>query len=951
VSIASLKSEEGAEREAARAASTMAERFVVLGAQTDRGFFYRVVSGPYIDRLWANEQLANAKDAGYEDAWIWVGDADTALIGESTATDEFAFDDTDDFELPEFDEDFDLPEFEFQSDDDLLEDRVPVPKVVDEAPPGYQLNKLRRDAARALTRNRAWVAMVGSTPEPVYEELEEIVRDELPRQLLLNLPLGEPVALARFDERDIDVKIDGKLSEPQWQNIPGVDSFLVSDPDTLVKPRYQTVVKIFYTERGMYIGFDLEQPLDSLVQRFSGRDEGMLNRDAVSITLDTSGQGRYGYWMNLALGGNQTDGTVLPERQFSSDWDGAWEGATAVNDHGWDAEIFLPWSQVAMPVEEGERTINAYVSRKVAALDERWTIPALPYTQPLFISALQPLTLSQVNPRKQWSVFPYGSVTDDMVDGETNMKIGADIFYRPSTNFQITGALNPDFGNVESDDVIVNLSAFETFFPEKRLFFKEGIEIFDTSPRFSTRVLHTRRIGSRPRRPDVPPDVIVPGKELGQPTELLGAVKAVGAIGKVRYGVLTAFEDETKFDVGPLNFHQDGTDYGVARFLYEDKGSDGSYRALGMISTLATHPDQDAFVQGVDYHYLTSRGAVKVDGQLLYSDKDGVGEGDGGFVDVTYRPSRGMRYNFSASHYDDKLDINDLGFLRRNDVTTLGVNAEFRTSTPPEWAPWVRTFRWTNTVDLEINGDGDKTGKALGTRVRLDRNDRTEWRFDLNYHPERVDDRNSRGNGTYVKDAAHQTTLEFRSDSSKRVYYKLGLRHSSEEAGGKRVRGDVGVTWRPVEHFNIGATAQYQVRDGWVLWQGGQNFTGFETREWRPNVNMNYFLSAKQQLRLSAQWVGIRAEEKDFYTIPSDNGKLVEVDKPPGPSDDFAISNLALQFRYRWELAPLSELFVVYTLNGDQSVADSSFSDLLSDAYRDPSNEELVVKLRYRLGS
>ena len=113
----------------------------------------------------------------------------------------------------------------------------------------------------------------------------------------------------------------------------------------------------------------MEQPKETLIRRLSSRDSRGINRDNVGITLDTSGAGRYGYWMNVALGGSQTDGTLLPERQFSSDWDGAWYSGTAVTETGWSAEFFLPWSQMAMPKTVGERRINVYISRKVALLD------------------------------------------------------------------------------------------------------------------------------------------------------------------------------------------------------------------------------------------------------------------------------------------------------------------------------------------------------------------------------------------------------------------------------------------------------------------------------------------------------------------------------------------------------------------------------------------------------
>lgn len=1000
VSVASNPNEEAAQRAASRASADLFDVLSVIGVATEKGYTYRVATGPFTSFDLALGSRDIARSAGFSDAWIWVDSESSINLTSSLEpiADYQSDGSTNQFDSEYLDADFDvdldaaldssldadwesvpdLPDYESETRDaepgDYPQGLDTPQEMNDVAPPGYELNKLRRDSStQGPNREQLFVRLhLGDVPTregrlfrdmqntagfeglEEVEELEEIVREEVPEQVpeqvLLELELGDPVPLGKFSEDQLAVKIDGKLNEPEWQAVLGVDSFVVTDPDTLDTPRYQTVVKIFYSDRGMYVGFEMQQPVHTLVQRFSGRDDGGINRDAVSITLDTSGSGRYGYWMSLALGGNQTDGTVLPERQFSSDWDGAWEGATNITAKGWDAEIFLPWSQVAMPSEAGRRTINAYVSRKVAALDERWTIPALPSTQPLFMSALQPLTLEQVNPRGQWSFFPYGSITEDAVDDTTEYKVGADIFYRPSSDFQITAALNPDFGNVESDDVIVNLSAFETFFPEKRLFFKEGIEIFDTSPRGSTRVLHTRRIGSSPQPPDVPSGIIIPGDQLGQPTELQGAVKAVGTVGSVRYGILTAVEDETKFDAGALNFHQEGTDYGVARFLYEGNTETGAYRALGAISTLSTHPREDAFVQGVDYHYLTSRGALKVDGQMLYSDTDDAGTGSGGFVDVAYQPNSAMRYQLAASHYDDQLDINDLGFLRRNGVSAIDVNAEYRVSSPG-WARWARKLRWRNSASLEVNSNGDKTNQGIGTRLGLDFDNRTDVRLSVNYNPERVDDRSSRGNGDFVRAASHSTSFDFRSDSSKSIYYELGVGHAGEDAGGHRVRGQLGITWRPVDHFNVGAFAQYQVRDGWVLWQGEQNFTSFESREWRPNLNLNYFLSAKQQLRFSAQWIGIKAEEDNFYTIPADNGNLTEIEKPPGASDDFAISNLAVQLRYRWEMAPLSELFVVYTLNGNQFAIDDSFTDLLTGAYQDPNNEQLVVKLRYRLGS
>ena len=214
----------------------------------------------------------------------------------------------------------------------------------------------------------------------------------------------------------------------------------------------------------------MEQPPDTLIARLSSRDA-FINRDSFGITLDTSGEGLYGYWFSVNLGGTVLDGKVAPERNFTREWDGPWTGASAELDDGWSVEMFLPWSMMAMPVSAGPRRIGFWTNRKVAYLDERWSTPALPFSSSTFMSTLGTLQMDRVNPKQQLAFFPYASYTFDEIESEDEYRAGFDVFWRPSPNFQLAATANPDFGAVESDDVVVNLTAFESFFPEKRLFF------------------------------------------------------------------------------------------------------------------------------------------------------------------------------------------------------------------------------------------------------------------------------------------------------------------------------------------------------------------------------------------------------------------------------------------------------------------------------------------------
>jgi hypothetical protein len=161
------------------------------------------------------------------------------------------------------------------------------------------------------------------------------------------------------------------------------------------------------------------------------------------------------------------------------------------------------------------------------------------------------------------------------------------------------------------------------------------------------------------------------------------------------------------------------------------------------------------------------------------------------------------------------------------------------------------------------------------------------------------------------------------------------------------------LTWNPSDQLTLEASVGYRDRKGWLLHQEDSNFTTFDAEQWGPRLALDYFLTAKQQLRASMQWVGIQARESEFYLIPDTPGDLIPTTKPAGPPDSFGISQLSFQIRYRWEIAPLSDLFVVYTKVSDRGVAlrQNDFLDLFEDGWQNPLADIFVVKLRYRFGS
>ena len=142
-------------------------------------------------------------------------------------------------------------------------------------------------------------------------------------------------------EDDVDIVIDGELTESEWMTAQVYQDFSVISPDTLEPAPEKTEMFVLYTERGMYVGARMEQAKSAFVERLSSRDD-YLQRDRISVSIDASGEGLYAYWFAINLGGTMQDGTILPERQYSNNWDGPWQGATARGDTYWTAEFFLP---------------------------------------------------------------------------------------------------------------------------------------------------------------------------------------------------------------------------------------------------------------------------------------------------------------------------------------------------------------------------------------------------------------------------------------------------------------------------------------------------------------------------------------------------------------------------------------------------------------------------------
>jgi hypothetical protein len=819
-------------------------------------------------------------------------------------------------------------------------------------------------------------ATARSTGEAAASGVKWGAQEEI--RTLDGIPLHR-IAVDTVDHEVAKIVLDGRVDEPVWSTLAPFDNMLVSIPATGQPGRYRTEARLFATERGLYVSAVLYQPPATLMTRRSLRDE-FIDRDTFGVTLDTTGAGKFGYWFIVALGDTLMDGKVLPERNYSRDWDGTWIGRSARRTDGWSAEMFFPWSMMTLPSVDGPRTIGFAMSRQVSHENARYQWPGHAYSSSQFVSALNQMTIDRVRPRTQYSVIPFVAETIDERHDENKTRVGADLTWRPAPVFELAATAYPDFGSVEADEVVLNLTAQETFYPEKRVFFLEGNEVFETSLRAnpgnqqrittnenyatsSRRVfmntflpapislLNTRRIGGTPTQVIFPSGVTPLAGETALPTDLLGAAKVTGNTGTMRYGVLGASEEDVNLigvDATGNEVHigPDGRDFGALRFIYEHTGA--AHASIGYLGTVVSGPLYDATVNGVDAHFTSGDGRWIAEGLFIDTDVDGVG-GNGAQFEAQFAPNSRLQHRVTFDWFDETVNFNDMGFLQRNDYRSAQYAVSYANSNTGGRVTDIRGTLIAKANE-SVSEDYLVGDSGLFWRNSMVLPGRNTLRTGFGFRPGGWEDRDSRGNGAYETDDRVWSELLLATDASRRYSFSVNLGAQQENLGDWTQLFGVGLTWRPTGNISADFDVKYYDREGWIVYRGGRNFGRYDAADLEPTMKLNWFLAAGHQLNFILQWVGVDADEDGFYAVPPGDGELVPVQ--PTRRTDFTVSLMTMQVRYRWELAPLTDLYLVYNRgNTLPNQFDASLGELFDEAYEHPIVYNFVAKLRWRFGN
>jgi hypothetical protein len=410
--------------------------------------------------------------------------------------------------------------------------------------------------------------------------------------------------------------IDGRLDDAVWASAPVATDFVQQRPTPGAAPTQRTEARFVYDDNAIYVAvraFDTEP--DAIAAELGRRDATGLHSDWVHVVFDSYHDRRTGYRFVVNPRGVKRDVFHFNDGPEDAGWDAVWEVATTVDSLGWTAEFRIPFSQLRYRPSAGEQTWGLNVIRDIARLDERSYWSPMPPGQPGFASRFGTLEgLVGLRSPRALEVLPYtvASVTRAPEDAgnpfyrenAARAGVGADVKYGLTSDFTLTATINPDFGQVEADPSQVNLSAFETFLPERRPFFVEGMDIFrfglgggDGGDFAAEALFYPRRIGRAPQGAGQRIPGNAPYRDVPTTTRILGAGKLSGKTPDGwSVGILNAFTgreqarffsaagEEHRLAVEPL------TSYGVARV---SRDLNAGRTAFGTILT-TTHRRLDA---------------------------------------------------------------------------------------------------------------------------------------------------------------------------------------------------------------------------------------------------------------------------------------------------------------------------------------------------------------------
>lgn len=674
-----------------------------------------------------------------------------------------------------------------------------------------------------------------------------------------NAPQGA-VPTLQASRTQIPIVIDGRLDEEPWRQTPVASGFRQRDPNEGQPATDRTEIHVVYDDGALYVGARMHDGEPARIVRRLSRRDAEADADSITVYVDPRHDHLTGASFTVSAAGSRGDAIVYNDSWTDDSWDAVWESAVSVDDQGWTAEIRIPFSQLRFAADD-RHTWGLNLSRFIRRKNESDWWELVPKKESGLASRMGHLVgLDGIPGRRHLELLPYGTTrvehdatvapADPFHSGRRAFGgAGLDLKWGLSSSLTLDATVNPDFGQVEVDPAVVNLTAFETFFQEKRPFFIEGSQIFANFGRSGANsffgfnradpdLFYSRRIGRAPQG-------TAGGDFVDQPTAttILGAAKLTGKTAKGwSLGLLDAVtspewartataDGRGRVEVEPAS------NYLVAR-VRRDVGQRAGFGFLVTSVTrdlaapaLADRLPSRATVVGSDGHvFLDAKRDWVITGGVAGSWVNGSAPAitrlqlastryyqrpDAPHIhfDPAARSLSGWTGQINLNKNNGNLTVNaalwgvspgfeanDAGFNTTADRAGGHAAVVWSKPTPDRWtrsralvvAKW-----WTWNFNRELQGDGFHT---FWNATFLN-----YWRANGGgYYMHRTqDDRLTRGGPSMLRPGGRGLSLGFSSDGRRALSVGLDGSYSTNEFGGWGTNTELGITLKPSPSITV----------------------------------------------------------------------------------------------------------------------------------------------------
>jgi hypothetical protein len=799
--------------------------------------------------------------------------------------------------------------------------------------------------------------------------------------------------------------LDGKTDDPAWRNAQVIDQFLEYQPKNGVETRFKTEVRVIYDDKYIYILGRMYDPApDSIVSLLSRRDVRTAS-EQLKIVIDAYHDRRTGFTFCVNPAGVKRDYYVYDDNNEDPTWDGVWDVATRIDSLGWVAEFRIPFSQLRFGKAQ-EHTFGFMVVRDVARTNERISWPLYHNDKQGYIAQMGDLSgIRDLAAVRRLEVTPYVVTknetrpTANSFNHPQSASAGADIKYGLSSNLTLDATINPDFGQVEADPSVLNLSAFEQFFEERRPFFLEGAGIYSFRTACGdidsqcTGLFYSRRVGRSPQLAGLYGDA-----SSATNTTILSAAKVGGRLGRgLSVGLLDALTQRERGLQGATIEPQ--TNYAVARIqqsLFDGAGDIGAMVTgvnRSMDAQTAPYLRGSAYTGGIDFRKRFFQKNYELTGYVAGSlvrgtaeaiastQRDGVHRYQRPDDNISFDPTRTSlngnaerltiskfgggvtRFQTVYQRFSPGFETNDVGFQPRADEQM------FRNWFALQFNNPTKAFRM---AFFNFNTFQTWTTEGLPTNMSLNTNWHVQFpnqwwghlggnfgNFKATYA-----DREARGGPAVRRSTDYDMWSGLELDSRKSWTPNVFFGQYGGDAGHSLGRWvNPAIDFRMTSRFSASLGVNYEKSTNDNQWNGNFGVSGVDTTHYtfarleQRTLSLNSRLNFTASPTLSMQFYAAPFITKGEYTnwreLANPRAEKYEDRYKPylgGNPGGFDFKQVRSNTVVRWEYRPGSTLFFVWQqgreFSGDQP-SDFKWKQDLSDLFKQHPNNTLLIKASY----